>query len=116
VRHWNRLPSEAVNAQSLEPFKARLDGAVSNLVKREVSLPIAGSWNYVILRVPSNPNHSMILLHRYVPRGAEKAGLGRQGNTEKVEQIRIYLWTYIVHMHLHSYTMDLHGLTKNRQR
>ena len=27
----------AVNAQSLEPFKARLDGAVSNLVKREVS-------------------------------------------------------------------------------
>ena len=61
VRHWNRLPSEAVNAQSLEPFKARLDGAVSNLVKREVSLPIAGSWNYVILRVPFNPNHSVIL-------------------------------------------------------
>ena len=26
VRHWNRLPSEAVDAPSLEPFKARLDG------------------------------------------------------------------------------------------
>jgi len=32
VRLWNRLPSEAVNAPSLEPFKARLDGAVNNLV------------------------------------------------------------------------------------
>ena len=32
VRHWNRLPGEAVDAPSLEAFKARLDGAVSNLV------------------------------------------------------------------------------------
>ena len=32
VRHWNRLPSEAVGAPSMEAFKARLDGAVSNLV------------------------------------------------------------------------------------
>ena len=32
VRHWNRLPNEAVDAPSLETFKARLDGAVSNLV------------------------------------------------------------------------------------
>jgi len=32
VRHWNRLTSEAVDAPSLEAFKARLDGAVSNLV------------------------------------------------------------------------------------
>ena len=32
VRHWNRLPREAVDALSLEAFKARLDGAVSNLV------------------------------------------------------------------------------------
>jgi len=32
VRHWNRLPREAVNAPSLEKFKARLDGALSNLV------------------------------------------------------------------------------------
>jgi len=32
VRHWNRLPSEAVNVPSLEAFKARLGGAVSNLV------------------------------------------------------------------------------------
>ncbi|KFR04511.1 hypothetical protein Y956_09969, partial [Nipponia nippon] len=32
VRHWNRLPREAVDAPSREVFKARLDGALSNLV------------------------------------------------------------------------------------
>jgi len=31
VRHWNRLPREAVNALSLEVFKTRLDGALDNL-------------------------------------------------------------------------------------
>jgi len=32
VRHWNRLPREAVDAPSLEAFKVRLDGALSNLL------------------------------------------------------------------------------------
>ncbi|KFQ81749.1 hypothetical protein N337_10885, partial [Phoenicopterus ruber ruber] len=32
VRHWKRLPREVVDAPSLEVFKARLDGALSNLV------------------------------------------------------------------------------------
>ncbi|KFZ61045.1 hypothetical protein N338_02506, partial [Podiceps cristatus] len=32
VRHWNRLPREVVAAPSLEEFKARLDGALGNLV------------------------------------------------------------------------------------
>ena len=32
VRYWNRLPSEVVNAPSLEVFEARLDGTLSNLV------------------------------------------------------------------------------------
>ncbi|KFR16875.1 hypothetical protein N306_02956, partial [Opisthocomus hoazin] len=32
VKHWNRLPREAVDAPSLEVLKARLDGALSNLV------------------------------------------------------------------------------------
>ncbi|KFQ15040.1 hypothetical protein N330_13340, partial [Leptosomus discolor] len=31
VDHWNRVPREVVEAPSLEPFKARLDGALSNL-------------------------------------------------------------------------------------
>ena len=32
VTHWNRLPRKVVDAPSLEAFKARLDGALSNLV------------------------------------------------------------------------------------
>ncbi|GAB0204777.1 hypothetical protein GRJ2_002943300 [Grus japonensis] len=32
VRYWNRLPREVVDTTSLEVFKARLDGALSNLV------------------------------------------------------------------------------------
>ncbi|KFW62278.1 hypothetical protein AS28_05775, partial [Pygoscelis adeliae] len=32
VRHWNRLLREVVDAPSLEVFKAKLDGALSNLV------------------------------------------------------------------------------------
>jgi len=32
VRHWNRLPSEVVDAPSPAVFKIRLDGALSNLV------------------------------------------------------------------------------------
>ena len=32
VTHWNRLPKEAVDAPSLEAFKARLDMALGSLV------------------------------------------------------------------------------------
>ncbi|KFW61395.1 hypothetical protein AS28_12674, partial [Pygoscelis adeliae] len=32
VKHWNRLPREAVDAPSLETFNVRLDGALSNLI------------------------------------------------------------------------------------
>ena len=32
VKHWNRFPREAVDAPSLETFKARLDRALSSLV------------------------------------------------------------------------------------
>ena len=32
VRHWHRLPREAVAAPSLAVFKARLDRALSNLI------------------------------------------------------------------------------------
>jgi len=32
VKHWNRLPRQAVEVASLETFKARLDGALSDLV------------------------------------------------------------------------------------
>jgi len=32
VRHWKRLPSEAVDAPFPEVFNIRLDGALSNLI------------------------------------------------------------------------------------
>ncbi|KFP12162.1 hypothetical protein Z169_13735, partial [Egretta garzetta] len=32
VKHWNSLAREVVEAPSLETFKARLDGALSNLI------------------------------------------------------------------------------------
>jgi len=45
VRHWHRLPREAVAAPSLEVFKARLDRPLSNLVWGKVLLPMAGGWH-----------------------------------------------------------------------
>jgi len=42
IRPWHRLPREAVAAPSLAVFKARLDGALSNLVWWKMSLLRAG--------------------------------------------------------------------------
>jgi len=42
---WNRLPEEAVDAPSLEAFKARLDVALGSLVWWLATLHIAGGWN-----------------------------------------------------------------------
>ena len=42
VTHWNRLPKEAVDAPSLEAFKAGLDVALGSLVCWLVTLHIAG--------------------------------------------------------------------------
>jgi len=43
VRHWNRLPREAVDAPSLAVLKTRLDGALSNLIWWKMSVPMAGA-------------------------------------------------------------------------
>jgi len=53
VRPWPRLLREAVAAPSLAVFKARLDGALSNLVWYKVSLLMA--WGLDL------GGHSMIL-------------------------------------------------------
>jgi len=45
VKHWNRLPREAVEAPCLEAFKFRLHGALNNLIRLKRSLLIAGGLN-----------------------------------------------------------------------
>ena len=42
VRHWRRVPREAVDAPSLEALKARLDGILESLIWQVVSLSVAG--------------------------------------------------------------------------
>jgi len=49
------LPREAVAAPSREVFKARLDGALSNLVWWKVSLPTAGDLERDDLQDPFQP-------------------------------------------------------------
>ena len=61
VKHWNRLPREVVEAPSLETFKTRLDGALSNLISLKMSLLTAGRLGYMTSKVPSKPQHFMIL-------------------------------------------------------
>lgn len=60
VRRWNRLPIEVVDAP-LEAFKLRLDGALSILIQRKVSVPTAGVGTGWDSRVPSNPDCSVVL-------------------------------------------------------
>jgi len=43
LMHWNRLPKEAVDASSLEAFKARLDVALGSLVWWLANVHTAGS-------------------------------------------------------------------------
>ena len=61
VRPWPRLPSAAAAAPSLAGSKVRLDGAGSTLGWWKGSLPVAGGWNEMVYKVPSNPNQSVIL-------------------------------------------------------
>jgi len=42
VEPWPRLPREVVDDPSLEMFKARLDGGLSNLIWLKMSLLTAG--------------------------------------------------------------------------
>ena len=61
ARCWPRLPRAAVGAPSVAGLKARLDGAGSSLGWGEGALPLAVGWDWVVLKVPSNPTHSMSL-------------------------------------------------------
>ena len=58
---WNRLPKEAVDAPSLQAFKARLDVALGSLGCWLVTLHTAGGWNWMSIEVLFNPGHSVIV-------------------------------------------------------
>ena len=66
VKHWHRLPRRAADAPSLEVFKAKLDGALGSLIWWMGSLSMAGSWNWVVLKVPSKESHSIIPKQTYL--------------------------------------------------
>ena len=55
VRPWCRLPREVVNAPTLETFKVRLDGALSNLIQLKMSLLTAGGLDWMALKGPFQP-------------------------------------------------------------
>ena len=62
VRHWHRLPREAVDDPSLVVFRASLDGALGSLIQWVAALSTARGWRLTIFKVPSNLIHSVILL------------------------------------------------------
>ena len=51
--------------ENSQVFQARLDGALSNLGWWKMFLLMAGGLEPDIFKVPSNPNHSMILIPEY---------------------------------------------------
>jgi len=57
----NRLPKEAVDAPSLQAFKARLDVALGSPGCWLATLHIAGGWNWMSIVVLFNPGHPRIL-------------------------------------------------------
>ena len=61
VRHWHRLPREAVVVSSLETFKIGLDGVWAAWSDGWQLCSQQWGWDWRVFMVPSNPNHSMIL-------------------------------------------------------
>jgi len=55
VKHWHRVPREVVNVPSLETFKVRLDGPLSNLIQLKMSLLIVVGLDYRTSKGPFQP-------------------------------------------------------------
>jgi len=55
------LPKEAVDAPSLQAFKARLDVALGSLGCWLATLHIAGGWNWMSIVGLCKPSYSVIL-------------------------------------------------------
>lgn len=57
--YWSKQCSEVVFGPSLEKFKARLDGSLSNLAE-DVPAYCRRKWRRYSLKVPSELNHVML--------------------------------------------------------
>jgi len=55
AKHWNGLPSEAVEVASLGTFKVWLDEALSNLMELKMSLLTAGGLDLMTSKGPLQP-------------------------------------------------------------
>ena len=55
------LPKEAEDAPSLEAFKVRMDEILGSLIWCLATLAMARDQNWVIFKVPSSQNFSMVL-------------------------------------------------------
>jgi len=64
VKPWLRLPREVFDAPSLETFKTRLDGALSNLTQVKMSLLTAGGLGWVASEGSFQPKafHDSVIL------------------------------------------------------
>ena len=67
VKHWQRLPTEVVDAPSLETFKVRLDGALSSLVWLKMSLLTAGGMDQMAFKGPFQPKLFYVLCVNMIP-------------------------------------------------
>jgi len=63
-----QVAQRGVDVPPLETFNTRLDGTLSSLIWLKMFLLIAGGVDYMAFKVPSNPNHSMILCLSLLPK------------------------------------------------
>ena len=60
VRHWQRLPGEAVGAPSLEVLKATLDGALGSLSQHLITLIVK---NFPLISNLNRPSFNLNLFN-----------------------------------------------------
>jgi len=65
VKLLNGLPREVVEALSLETFKARLDGALTNLIQLKISLLAAWGLGWMTFKGPFQPKAFYDSLNTY---------------------------------------------------
>ena len=83
VKPWHRLPRHVVDAPSLEPFKVRLDGALSNFIQLKMSLFTAEGLDQMALKGHFQPKPFYGSIRLCPVRGNPQLGLGRDYLLEK---------------------------------